>query len=222
MRTRSGSRAPLVALAALAALALGGCGTLPPGAAAVVDGTTIKHSDVTELAEAQCAGIEQAAQDRSVAGAGDASQAAGPAGAEPADGRRAEPEVRRVASTSAPGPGRSPRRTPRSTRCIESLPEKYRDYTSEVFRDWAEARDVLTQIGVRATGQPDTTDQLPDPDQRRLRATRALAEDGRDPHRPPLRARRRSAVPVGPTRRSPRPCRTTPRTPTRTSPARPS
>ncbi len=39
---------------------------------------------------------------------------------------------------------------------IKSLPEQYRDYTSDVFRDWAEARDVLTQIGMRATGQPDT------------------------------------------------------------------
>ncbi len=61
MTTRPARRAPLVALAAVAALALGGCGSLPPGAASVVDGTTIQRSDVTELAEAQCEVIEQAA-----------------------------------------------------------------------------------------------------------------------------------------------------------------
>ena len=156
MRTPSGSRVPLVALAALgAALALGGCGNLPPGAAAVVDGTTIKHSDVTELAEAQCAGIKQAAR------TGQAQEQVTPRkqliqqalsllmdvelSLKYAESVDISPRPRQVAAAYA-----------QIDPLIKSLPEQYRDYTAEVFRQWAEARDVLTQVGMRATGQPDT------------------------------------------------------------------
>jgi hypothetical protein len=149
-------RAPLVALAALgAALTLGGCGSLPPGAAAVVDGTTIKHSEVTDLAEAQCAGIKQAAR------TGQAQEQVTPRkqlvqqalsllmdvelSLKYAESVDVSPRPRQVAATYA-----------QIEPLIETLPEQHRDYTSEVFRHWAEARDVLTQIGMRATGQQDT------------------------------------------------------------------
>jgi hypothetical protein len=142
-------------LAALgAALALGGCGTLPPGAAAVVDGTTITHHEVTDLADAQCVGIEQAART--------------------GQGQQVTPRKQLVQQALsllmdvelslkyARSVGISPR--PQQVGAtygqieplIKTLPEEHRDYTAEVFRQWAEARDVLTQIGARATGQPDT------------------------------------------------------------------
>ena len=62
MTTRSVRRAPLVALAVVGALALGGCGSLQPGTASVVGGTKISRSDVNELSDAQCAGIAAAAK----------------------------------------------------------------------------------------------------------------------------------------------------------------
>ncbi len=39
---------------------------------------------------------------------------------------------------------------------IKSLPEKYQPFMSDTFHRWAEARDVLTQVGQQATGQEDT------------------------------------------------------------------
>jgi hypothetical protein len=134
---------------------LGGCGTLPSGAAAVVDGTTITRDDVTTLAEAQCAGIQQAAK------TGQSQSQVTPRkqlirqalsllmdielSLKYAKSVDISPRPRQVAATySQIGP------------LIKSLPEKYRDYTADVFHRWAEGRDVLTQIGVRATGQEDT------------------------------------------------------------------
>ncbi len=45
---------------AIAVLVLAGCGSFTPNAASVVDGHTITHSEVDELAQAQCAGVELA------------------------------------------------------------------------------------------------------------------------------------------------------------------
>lgn len=138
-----------------AALALGGCGSLPPGAASVVDGTTITDSEVTDLADAQCAGIEQAAK------TGQSQEQATPR----------KQMIRQALSLLmdielslkyARSVGISPRGPQVAATyaqldpLIKTLPEKYRDYTADVFHRWAEARDVLTQIGQRATGQEDT------------------------------------------------------------------
>jgi SurA-like protein len=148
-------RAPLVALAAVGAMVLGGCGSLPPGAAAVVDGTTISRSDVTELAEAQCAGIEQAAK------SGQAQSQAAPRkqilqqalalmmdielSLKYAETQDVTPRKTQVAATFA-----------QVDPLIQSLPEKYHDFMSDLFHRWAESRDVLTQIGQKSTGQDDT------------------------------------------------------------------
>lgn len=151
MRTRSVRRAPLVALAAVAALALGGCGTVPPGAAAVIDGTTIPREDVTQLAEAQCAGIRQAAE----------------------QGQESQEAPRKQLVQQALSLlmdielslqyGESEDVSPRSAESaetyaqidplIQGLPAKHRDFMEEVFQRWAEGRDVLTQIGQRTTGE---------------------------------------------------------------------
>jgi hypothetical protein len=52
--TKSGRKTKGVVLAAAAMVALTGCGALHPGAAAVVDSTTISHDTVDSLAEALC------------------------------------------------------------------------------------------------------------------------------------------------------------------------
>ena len=163
MRTRSVRRAPLVALAATcAALLLSGCGSVPPGAAAVVDGTRISRSDVNELADAQCAGIEKAAR------SGQSQQQAAPRkqlveqaltllmdielSLKYAASQGVEPRAQEVAATYA-----------QVDPLIQSLPEKYHSFMEETFHRWAAGRDVLTQIGERATGQqPDAnnTDAL--------------------------------------------------------------
>jgi hypothetical protein len=51
---KSGRKTKGVVLAAAALVALTGCGSLHPGAAAVVDSTTISHQTVDSLAEALC------------------------------------------------------------------------------------------------------------------------------------------------------------------------
>src|SRR5689334_13051128 len=44
------------------AVTLGGCRAVPPATPSVISGTKISRTDVDELAEAQCAGIEKAAK----------------------------------------------------------------------------------------------------------------------------------------------------------------
>ena len=156
MRTRPARRVPLAALAALgAALALGGCGDLPPGAAAVVDGTTIKGSEVTDLADAQCAGIEKAA------GSGQAQEQATPRKrlVQQALSLLMDVELSLKYGEKvdvSPRPAQVAATYSQIAPLIKTLPEEYRDYTADVFHRWAEARDVLTQIGQRATGQQET------------------------------------------------------------------
>ena len=153
MRTRSVRRGPLLVLAALgASLVLGGCGSVPPGAAAVVDGTKISRSDVTELAKAQCAGIRQASQTQG--------QAA------PATPRKQlvqqaltllmdiELSLKYGASVDVtPRPQQSAATYAQVAPLIKDLPEKYQPFMESTFHRWAEGRDVMTQVGEQVTGQ---------------------------------------------------------------------
>jgi SurA N-terminal domain len=151
VRTRSVRRAPLVALAAIAALTLGGCGTVPPGAAAVVDGTTIPRDDVTQLAEAQCAGIRQAAQEGQQSQASPRKQLV-----QQALGLLMDIELSLKYGESEDVSPRSPQVAATYDQIdplIQALPEKHRDFMEDTFHRWAEGRDVLTQVGQRATGE---------------------------------------------------------------------
>ena len=152
MRTRSVRRAPLVALAAVGALTLGGCGSLPPGAASVIDGTTITRNDVNELADAQCAGIKEAAESgQAEAGATPRKELVQQALAllmdveltlQYGESEGVKPRPQEVATAYA-----------QIKPLLESLPEKYQPFMFDTFETWAQSRDVLTQIGVQATGQ---------------------------------------------------------------------
>jgi hypothetical protein len=153
VRTRA-VRRPLVALAAMGtALVLGGCGSVPPGTASVVNGTKISRSDVDELAKAQCAGIKQAAK------SGQSQQ------------NQATPNKQLVQQALTllmdielslqygKDEGITPR--PQQTETtysqigplIEALPKKYHAFMEDTFHRWAEGRDVMTQAGEQATGQ---------------------------------------------------------------------
>ncbi len=160
MRTRADGRKLLIALtAAGAALVLSGCGTIPLGAAAVVDGTKITNSDVNELAEAQCAGAEQAAKTPQ---------------AQPVTRKQLSQRSLRLlmdielSLKYAKKEGLTPR--PDSSSAIyaqvdplvKTLPKKHRDSTAATFHRWADATDVLIQEGERATGQKETAQNQQD------------------------------------------------------------
>lgn len=153
MRTRSVRRAPVVALASTcAALLLSGCGTVPPGAAAVVDGTRISRSDVTELTDAQCAGIAQAAK------SGQSQTQATPRKQLVEQALTLLMDIELSLKYGA-SQGVSPR--PQAVAAmyaqvdplIKTLPKKYQPFMDDTFHRWAAGRDVLSQIGERATGQ---------------------------------------------------------------------
>jgi hypothetical protein len=153
VRTRSVRRAPLVTLAAVGtALLLGGCGSVPPGTASVVGGTKISRSDVNELADAQCAGIEAAAK----SGQGQAQQAARKRVVQQSLYILMDTELSLQYGESE---GIAPRSqevavTTTSTEpFIKSLPKKYHSYMEDFVQRWAEGRDVMTQVGEKATGQ---------------------------------------------------------------------
>jgi len=160
VRTPADGRKLLGAVTAVcAALVLSACGTLPPGAAAVVDGSTITNGDVQELADSQCAGAELAA-----------------------DTQQAQTVTRKqlnqrslrllmdieLSLKYAEEEGLEPR--PDSAAAIyaqvdplvEALPEKHRESTSATFRDWADATDVLIQAGEQETGQKATAQNQQD------------------------------------------------------------
>ena len=152
MRTRSVRRAPLVALAAVGALTLGGCGSLPPGSASVIEGTTISRSDVNELADAQCAGIKEAAE------SGQAEAGATPRKelVQQALALLMDIELTRQYGESEgvdPRPQEVAAAFGQIKPLLESLPEKYHTFMFDTFKTWAASRDVLTQLGVQATGQ---------------------------------------------------------------------
>lgn len=163
MRTRSVRRVPVAALVAtLMGLLLSGCGDVPPGAAAVIGGTRIERSDVTELAAAQCDGIKQAAKSgQSQSGETPRKQLVQQALTLLMDielnlqyGKDQDVSARpqEVAATYS-----------QIEPLIKTLPAKYQDFMSSTFHRWAEGRDILTQVGERATGQQPSasnTDQL--------------------------------------------------------------
>lgn len=142
-------------------LVLSGCSSVPPGAAAVVDGTTIPRSDVTELAEAQCAGIRQAVEQGGQAQPAPRKQLVQQSlgllmdielNLQYGEDQGVSPRPQEVAATYA-----------QVRPLIEELPERYQEFMEDTFQDWARGRDMLTQIGARATGQQPTgenTDEL--------------------------------------------------------------
>ncbi len=154
MKTRVDGRKLLVALTAgCAALVLSGCGTVPPGAAAVVDGTKITNSDVEELADSQCAGAELAADTP-----------------QPQTITRKQLNQRSLrllmdivlSLKYAEKEGLSPRPDSAAAiyaqveQLVKALPKKHQESTAATFHRWADATDVLIQEGERATGQKET------------------------------------------------------------------
>jgi len=151
VRNRAGGRKLLVSLtAAGAALVLTGCGAVPPGAATVVDGTTITNSQVQELADSQCAGVEQAAESQQ---------------AQTVTRRQLNQQSLRLLMDIElslkygkevglePRPEAVAAIYAQVEQLVDSLPEKYRESTAETFHRWAEGRDLIAQAGERATGQ---------------------------------------------------------------------
>ena len=222
MRTRSVRRAPAgraVALGALPSAAAAPCLRGRPRGRRDDDHAQRRHRARRGAVRRHRAGRRV----RRGAAAGVASQGAGPAGAEPADGRRAEPEVRRVRATSRRARSRSPP-TLRPDRPAASRPS--RRSTSDVHGGHLpaagpEAATCSRRSACRRDRRAARRRQRRGAAQRGLRATRAVAEDRRDRHRPALRPLRPTAFPAAATRRCPRPCRTSPRTRPRTSPTQP-
>jgi hypothetical protein len=148
--------ARLAAVATAAALlVLSGCSDNPsPGAASVVDGHKISNSQVTELSDAQCAGVQLAAKQG-----------------------QGQPVSRKQLTQRALGLlidirlnldyGKSLGLTPRSEQAqadfaqvkplIASLPAKYHTYLDSVFEQWADGRDLMTQVGEQSSGQQATS-----------------------------------------------------------------
>lgn len=154
MRTRSAKRGPLVALAAIGmALLLGGCGSAPPpGTAAEISGTKISRSDVNELAEAQCAGIVQAAK----SGQSQTQQAPRKQLVQQALSLLMDIEFSLQYGKSedvTPRPEQAAATYSQVDPLIKALPKKYQAFMSDVFHRWADGRDILTQVGEQASGQ---------------------------------------------------------------------
>jgi hypothetical protein len=160
VRTRVGGRKLFIALtAACAALVLSGCGALPPGAAAVVDGTKITNGDVQELADSQCAGADLAAKTQ-----------------------QAQTVTRRQLSQRSlrllmdielslkygrtegvqPRPDSAAAIYAQVDTLVKALPKQYEESTAATFHRWADATDVLVQVGERATGQKETAQNQQD------------------------------------------------------------
>jgi len=133
------------------AVVLGGCGSVPPGTASVIDGTRISRSDVTELAAAQCAGIRQASKSQ----------------AQTQDTPRKQLVQQALTLLMdielSLQYGKAENITPREQEAaatysqiaplIKTLPEKYQPFMEETFHRWADGRDVMMQVGEQVTGQ---------------------------------------------------------------------
>jgi hypothetical protein len=156
-------RGPLTALATVGmALVLGGCGSVGPGTASVVDGTRITRSDVTELADAQCVGIQQASK----SGQGQTQQAPRKVLVQQALTLLMDIELNLKFGKKehiTPRPQETAATYAQVSPLIKALPKKYESFMADVFHRWADGRDVLTQLGEKATGQQPTAqnaDQL--------------------------------------------------------------
>jgi hypothetical protein len=138
---------------AVALLLLTGCGEITPGTASVVNGTRITNDEVNDLAEAQCSGVALAAKTQQ-------GQASSRKKLE--EGALSLLMDIRLNLDFGKSFGIEPR--PASVKAIyaaiapliEALPAKHRPVTEGVFQRWAEARDVMTQIGEQTTGQQAT------------------------------------------------------------------
>ncbi|MCW2762144.1 MAG: hypothetical protein JWR85_2345 [Marmoricola sp.] len=133
-------------------LLVSGCAgsDLTPGTASVVDGTRISMSEVSELADAQCSGVELAVK-----------------------AKQSEPSSRKLLVQQAlsllidvevnlkfakteglqPRPAFVSAMYAQVEPLIEALPKDQRGVTEDVFHRWAQGRDMLTQVGERTTGQ---------------------------------------------------------------------
>ncbi len=147
MRTR---RLALAAAAVTGLLALTGCGdSRPPGAASVVNGHTITHQEVDDLADAQCAGVQEASK-----------QGQGQAVPRKQLTQRALGLLIDIRLNLDYGAslGLHPRQEAvisdyaQVEQLIAALPAKYHAYLSDVFHDWARGRDMVEQVGEAATG----------------------------------------------------------------------
>lgn len=139
-----------VPAAALALLVLTGCGEISPGTASVVNGTRITTEQVTALAESQCTGVAAAVKQQQTQAAARKRLEEGALSLlidiqlnkDFAESLELEPRPDAVAAIYA-----------QVDPLIQTLPEKQRPVTEGVFRRWSEARDLLTQVGERASGQ---------------------------------------------------------------------
>lgn len=147
-------RVGFAAVAVSSLLVLAGCGdNPPPGAASVVNGHKITTSQVDELADAQCAGVRLASK-----------QGQGQAISRKQLTQRALGLLIDIRLNL--DYGKSLGLTPRSEQAqadfaqvkplIKSLPAKYRAYLDTVFEQWADGRDLMTQVGEESSGQATT------------------------------------------------------------------
>src|SRR4051794_26871913 len=130
---------------------LAGCGSVTPGAASVINGNKISRSDVTELAEAQCAGIRQASKSQAKTQDTPRKQLVQQAltllmdielSLQYGKAEDVTPRPQEAAATYA-----------QVAPLIKSLPTKYQPFMEETFHRWADGRDVMMQVGEQVTGQ---------------------------------------------------------------------
>ena len=153
MRTPLSGRSRRYAAAvgvATAVLALAGCGSFTPNAASVVNGHAITHSEVDELAQAQCAGVELAkkqGQQQAVARKQLTERALGLL-----IDIRLNLDYGRSLGLSA-RPDETTQAFAQVQPLIAALPAQYQSYLDDVFHQWAQGRDMMVQVGEAATGQ---------------------------------------------------------------------
>lgn len=158
MRTRAVRRGLVASTAVGMALLLGGCGSVPPGAASVIDGTKISRSDVTELAEAQCAGIRQASKSQAQSQDTPRKQLVDQALTLLMDIELSLQYGKAEGIT--PRPQEAAATYSQVAPLIKTLPEKYQPFMERTFQRWADGRDVMVQVGEQVTGQqPNATNQ---------------------------------------------------------------
>lgn len=144
--------APL-ALTAVAALGLSGCGELTPGTAANVAGARITHEQVDDLVDAQCS-------------AANASAESGGAAAVPVSQVRQQSLGVLMDTTLSTKYAEDQQITPdkkiaaalfeQFEPTIATLPEASRTELSKVFKAWALGRSAMIEAGSQSTGKPIT------------------------------------------------------------------